>query len=129
MPSQKIEFLGLKIDSVRMKCQNLISNPRTALWKVTSFVGSLCSTAQAVLPSMLQQQIAAGRKNPSYQSEMYLNQDSIQELLWWFNNLEICNGKLIAPPTFKTVIQISPKRVKGRIVRNCQQWDSRLSRS
>ena len=36
---------------------------------------------------------------------MYLNQDSIQELQWWFNNLEICNGELIVSPTSKTVIQ------------------------
>ena len=64
---QKIEFLGLEIDSVRMtltlpqekvkklrlKCQKLISNPKTTLWVVTSLVGSLCSTAQAVLPAML----------------------------------------------------------------------------
>ena len=35
------------------------------------------------------------KKNPSYQSAMYLNQDSLQELQWWFNNQEICNGKLI----------------------------------
>ena len=36
---------------------------------------------------------------------MYLNQDSIQEFQWWFNNLEICNDKLFVSPTSKTVIQ------------------------
>ena len=36
---------------------------------------------------------------------MYLNQDSIQELQWWFNNLEIWNGKLIVSPTSQTLIQ------------------------
>ena len=64
---QKIEFLGLEIDSVRitltlpqekvkkfrLKCQNIISNLRTILLEVTSFLGSLCSTTQAVLPPML----------------------------------------------------------------------------
>ena len=99
---QKIEFLGLEIDSMRMtltlkqekvkklrlKCQKCISNPRTILWGATSLLGSLCSAAQAVLPAMVQirflqqQQIAAIRNNPSYQSAMYLNQDSIQELQW-----------------------------------------------
>ena len=64
-----------------------------------------------VLPGMLQvrflqeQQIADLRKNPSYQSAMYLNQDSLQELNWWFNNLEICNGKLIVSLISKTLIQ------------------------
>ena len=37
-------------------------------------------------------------------SVIYLNQDSIQELQWWFNNLEICNGRLIVSPTSKEVI-------------------------
>jgi len=36
---------------------------------------------------------------------MYLNQNSIRELLWWVNNLEICNGKLILSPTSKVIIQ------------------------
>ena len=53
VPLQKIEFLGLEIDSVRMaltlphekvkklrlKCQKLISNPRTTLWEVTCLLG------------------------------------------------------------------------------------------
>ena len=150
VPLQKIEFLGLEIDSVRMaltlpqekvkklrlKCQKLISNPRTTLWEMTSLLGSLCSTAQAVLPAMLQirflqqQQIVAIRNNYSYQSTMYLNQDSIQELQWWFNNLEICNGNLIVFPTSKTVIQSdASKKGRGRIVRKCQQGVIGLSRS
>jgi len=86
VPSPKLEFLGLEIDSVRLtltlpqekveklklKCQKLFSNPRTTLWEVTSLIGSLCSTARAVLPAMLQvrflqqQQTTAIRKNPSY---------------------------------------------------------------
>ena len=100
VPLQKIYFLYLEIDSVRirltlpqekvknlrLKCQELISNTGTTLRYVTSLLGSLCSTVQAVLPAMLQirflqqQQIRAIRNNLSYQSIMYLNQDSIQEL-------------------------------------------------
>ena len=100
VPLQKIYFLYLEIDSVRirltlpqekvknlrLKCQELISNTGTTLQYVTSLLGSLCSTVQAVLPAMLQikflqqQQIRAIRNNLSYQSIMYLNQDSIQEL-------------------------------------------------
>ena len=100
VPLQKIYFLYLEIDSVRirltlpqekvknlrLKCQELISNTGTTLQYVTSLLGSLCSTVQAVLPAMLQirflqqQQIRAIRNNLSYQSIMYLNQESIQEL-------------------------------------------------
>ena len=90
VPLQKIEFLGLKIDSTRMtltlpkekvkatriKCQTqmLFQTPITTLWEVISLVGSLCLTAQAVLPAILQikflqqQQIASLRNNPDYQS-------------------------------------------------------------
>ena len=85
---QKIDFLGLEIESMtmtltlpqekvkilRLKCQKILPNFRTSLWQVTSLVDSLCSAAKAVLPAMLQirylqqQKIAAIRKNPSYQS-------------------------------------------------------------
>ena len=93
VPLQKIEFLGLEIDSVRneklkLKCQKLISNPRMTLGKVTSLLGFLFSTKQGVLPATLQirflqqQQKGAIKNNFSYQSAMYLNQDSIQELQW-----------------------------------------------
>ena len=124
VPLQKIEFLGLEIESVRiiitlppeeikklrLKCQKLISNPRTTLRELTDLMHYFWSTADAVLPAMLQirflqqQQIAAIRNNPSYQIAMYLNQDSIQELQWWFNNLEICNGKLVVSPTSKGIV-------------------------
>ena len=124
VPLQKIEFLGLEIESVRiiitlppeeikklrLKCQKLISNPRTTLRELTDLMDYFWSTADAVLPAMLQirflqqQQIAAIRNNPSYQIAMYLNQDSVQELQWWFNNLEICNGKLVVSPTSKGIV-------------------------
>ena len=86
---------------MRLKYQKLISNLRATLWEVTSLLSPLCSAAQAVLPAMLQnrflqqQQMVAIRNNPFYRSTVYLNEDSIQELQWWFNNLDICNGKLI----------------------------------
>ena len=77
-----------------------------------------------------QQQIEAIRNNSSYQSVIHLNHDSIQELQWWFNNLEICNGRLIVSPTSKKVIQSDASK-KGwwRIIRKCQQVVSGLSRS
>ena len=119
-----------KSKKFRLKWQKLISNPRTTLWEVTSLLSSLCSTAQAVLPAMLQirflqqQQVAAIKNNPSYQSAMYLNQNSIQERQWWFNNLDICNGKLIMSPTSKTVIQsdASKKGAYCQSVSTGDQW-------
>lgn len=104
-----MEFLTLEIDSVKTtltlpevkgkklisKCKNLIATPKVTLFEVTSLIGTLCSTAQTVLPVLLQmiflqqQQTQALKANPSYQSTLYLNQDSLQELQWWVNNLEI----------------------------------------
>ena len=81
------------------------------------------STAQAVLPAMLQirffqqQQIAAISVS-SYQSAMYLNQCSIQELQWWFNNLQSFCGKLISP-TSKTVMQSDASKKGWRVY--CQK--------
>ena len=64
-PVQKIEFLGMEINSVTMtltlpqekvnkllqQCQEVLENPMISLWNLSSLIGSLCSTAQAVLPS------------------------------------------------------------------------------
>ena len=124
-PTQSLEFLTLEIDSVKTtltlpeakgkklisKCKNLIATPKVTLFEVTSLIGTLCSTAQTVLPVLLQmiflqqQQIQALKANPSYQSTLYLNQDSLQELQWWVNNLEIWNGKSVLTPASKTIIQ------------------------
>ena len=125
-----------KVEKLKLNCQKLISNLKITFWEVTSLLGSLCSTAQTVLPAMLQirflpqQKTAAVKNKSSYQSAMYQNQDSIQELKWWFNNLEICNGKLIVSTTSKTIIQSdASKKGWGHIVRKCQQRVSGLSRS
>ena len=75
-------------EKLKLKSQKLISNPRMTLGKVTSLLDFLFSTVQGVLPATLQirflqqQQKGAIKNNFSYQSAMYLNQDSIQELQW-----------------------------------------------
>ena len=77
----------------------------------SSLIGSLCSTAQAVMPAFLpirylqQQQVEYTKKQFSYHSIVHLNQNSIQELIWWVNNLEILNGKSILSPINRTIIQ------------------------
>ena len=77
----------------------------------SSLIGSLCSTAQAVMPAFLpirylqQQQVEYTKKQFSYHSIVHLNQNSIQELIWWVNNLEISNGKSILSPINRTIIQ------------------------
>ena len=43
-----------KIKSLTQKCRNLMENPKPTLWEITSLIGSLCSTTQAVMPAFLQ---------------------------------------------------------------------------
>ena len=84
-----------KVKSLTLKCRNLMENPKPTLWEITSLISSLCSTAQAVMPAFLQmrylqqQQVEYTKKQFPYHSIVQLNQNSIQELIWWVNNLEI----------------------------------------
>ena len=67
-PKQEIEFLGLKINSVNLeispaeekiqkvkaKCQNLLTEPETSILELTKVTGLLTSAIQLVLPPRLQ---------------------------------------------------------------------------
>ena len=98
-PVQKIEFLGLEIDSVAMKLslpqrkveeivqmsQNALNNKIT-LRELTQLIGKLTSTIQAILPAKLQIrflkqiQIKALRKSLAYQSLITLDLQAKEEL-------------------------------------------------
>ena len=124
-PIQLIEFLGLMIDSVtmtlslpeekvvnlRQKCQNLIQNPQTTVGEIASLIGSLCSTAQAVLPAFLQmryiqqQHISALKQSQNPQKSFFLNEDSIKELDWWVRDLKLSHGKAMITSGIRVVIQ------------------------
>ena len=124
-PTQLIEFLGLMIDSVtmsrslpkqkvvnlRQKCQNLIQSPQTTAGEVASLIGSLCSTAQAVLPAFLQmryiqqQHISVMKQSQNPQTPFCLNEDSIKELDWWVRNLELSNSRAMITSGVRVVIQ------------------------
>ena len=67
-PVQEIEYVGLKINSVSLdislteekiqkvktKCLNLLTEPETLILELTQVIGLLASTIQAVLPARLQ---------------------------------------------------------------------------
>ena len=98
-PCQKIEFLGMEIDSIKMTlsltpekvqkvvktCQNLLRSHSTTLLELTRVVGLLSSTIQAVEPAKIQlrflqqQQIVCLRKKMNYQSVITLNTKSRTE--------------------------------------------------
>ena len=52
-----------------------------------------------------QQQVEYTKKQFSYHSIVHLNQNPIQELVWWVNNLEISNGKSILSLKNQTTFQ------------------------
>ena len=106
--SKKIETEMLK---AYFKSQNDMGSDQPFRFCLLNSTGS--ATSYAKIRFLHQQQIAVIRNNPSYQSAMYLKQDSIQELQWWFNNIEICNGKLIVSPTSKAVIQLHASKKFG----------------
>ena len=88
-PVQEIEFLGLKTNSVnleislteekiqkvKIKRQNLLTEPETSILELTRVIGLLTSTIQAVLPARLQyrylqlQQISSLKESHSYQQK------------------------------------------------------------
>ena len=125
LPVQKIEFLGLLIDSramtlslpeekvldIQNRCTQLISNPQTLVIELTRLIGKLSFTAQAVLPGRLQhrylqlQQIEALRLTQSYQSKVVLNLQSLEELQWWKENLSLQNGRPLKIGQADLVIQ------------------------
>ena len=124
-PVQEIEFLGLKINSVNLeislteekiqkvktKCQNLLTEPETSILELTRVIGLLTSTIQAVLPARLQcrylqlQQISSLKESHSYQQKIVLNHQSKTELLWWITNLDLCNGRSLIQPPAQVLIQ------------------------
>ena len=106
VPVQKIEFLGLEIDTAEMKLflpqrkveeivqmsQNAMEGSLT-LRDLTKLLGKLTSTIQAILPAKLQIrflqqiQIQALRKNMTYESVITLDQQAKEELSWWITNM------------------------------------------
>ena len=111
-PVQKIEFLGLEVDSVAMKLslpqrkvekifqmsQNALNNKITSR-ELTQFIGKLTSTIQAILPTKLQIrflqqiQIKALRKSLAYESLITLDLQAMEELSWWMTNIKMYNGR------------------------------------
>ena len=79
--------------------------------EVTSLIGSLCSTAQAVLPAFLQmkyiqqQHISGMKRSQNPQILFCVNEDSIKELDWWVRNLELSNGRAMITSGIRVVIQ------------------------
>ena len=124
-PVQKIEFLGMTVDSltlclalprdkirgIRRECESLIANPMTTVRQLAHLIGRLSSSIQAVFPAPLyyrylqQTKIQALRSGGHYESQVVLNQEAIKELQWRAENLMAWNGRALAQPDPSIVIE------------------------
>ena len=69
------------------------------------------------------------KKQFPYNSIVHLNQNSIQELIWWANNLEISHGESILSPINKTIIQTDVyQKVGGILLENINRKSMDSSR-
>ena len=129
-PVQKIEFLGMTVDSltlclalprdkvrgIRRECESLIANPTTTVRQLAHLLGRLSSSIQAVFPAPLyyrylqQAKIQALRSGGHYESQVVLNQEAIEELQWWAENLMAWNGRALAQPDPSIIIESDASR-------------------
>lgn len=124
-PVQRIEFLGLSVDSVtlclalprdkvrsiRRECEGLIANPVATVRQLAHLLGRLSSSIHAVFPAPLyyrylqQAKIQALRSGGHYESQVFLNQEAIEELQWWAEHLMAWNGRALAHPDPSMIIE------------------------
>ena len=101
-PYQKIEFLGMVIDSMKMEislpqeklvklisqCKQVAESKEITIIGLTKLIGKLGSTAQAILPAQLQVrhcqrlQIQALKLSKCYHAKAHLDKDAKDELFW-----------------------------------------------
>ena len=87
---------------------------KVSILQLTKLIGLLSSTAQAVLPAQLQfrylQQIHVESlsRDPLYQHQVSLISSAKQELLWWVQNLKLCNGRCLVQCVRTSGSKISP---------------------
>ena len=147
-PSREMEYLGVLINSLQMTlflpeikvtkiikmCQKLTKAHLVTLRELSSLIGTLVSTAPAILPAPLQYRFLQHQVNlslakcPDYDKQIYLNPQSKTELQWWIHNLQAHNGRAIQilPPH---LILTSDAAKKGGWGASCQgestggQWN------
>ena len=106
-----LSFPAEKIGKIKDQCLRLYKTSKVTLLDLTKFIGTLSSTIHAVLPARLQfrflqqQQIISLKQSQSYLTLVKLTPMAKSELLWWANNLELCNGRLVIQPQAQVLIQ------------------------
>ena len=124
-PTQKIEFLGMVVDSVEMtlslpeekviarrkQCSEMLEREKVPLRELSKLVGRLSASMLAILPAPLQyrglqrQQIFELKEQGSYDHLVELTVEVKEEINWWLCNLDLYNGRSLITPPPQIVIQ------------------------
>ena len=119
IPTQKIQFLELLIDStqmlfilpetkttsIRKACQQLVNKQRPTIREVSRVLGLLEFSRPAVWSAPLhyrqlqELQISSLKRWSDYDQQILLTCPAKSDLLWWINNLHLLKGSRILPPT------------------------------
>ena len=133
-PNTKLEFWVVEINSVDVATylseekitditnlckKHLLQEENTTLRELTSLIGKLISTYQAVLPTTLHccssqmYQITKLRANLCYEDKINLNAASLEELKWWCHNLNLNKGRPTKIQNAKIIIQLDAAKLGG----------------
>jgi hypothetical protein len=143
IPSRRIEFLGVVVDSVAMTlslpetkvlsltnlCQKAQARPQIEALDLARVIGKLSATMPAVTHAMIQVRHlqmclrTSLQANPSYHTVLSLSDEARMELKWWEVNLSLLQGKplSITPPNM--IIQ-SDAATSGGWGARCQSWET-----
>ena len=103
-----------KLMKVTSQCLEMYKTEKVSILQLTKLIGLLSSTAQAVLPAQLQFrylqqiQVESLSRDPLYQHQVSLISNAKQELLWWVQNLKLCNGRCLVECVRTSGSKISP---------------------
>ena len=118
-PTSTLEFLGVIVDSgemtltlpkekllkVQNRCQEILENEKVTVRELSKLIRRLSSTAIAVLPApphyrhLQHQQIQKLIFHNSFEEKVEVSVEARKELLWWKENLTLCNSRsLISSP-------------------------------
>ena len=75
-------------------------------------------TEQLQFRYLQQIQVESLSRDPSYQHQVTLNFNAKQELLWWVQNLKLCNARCLVQPQAQMVIQTDISKTDCRA--SCQ---------
>lgn len=131
-PNQCIEYLGFTVDSRHMQvqlpqekvkkiqnnCKMMLSQGQTTVRQLAQIIGTLTSTAAAIMPGPLhyrhlqmQKRAALKANRQSYNASVHLSQEMRQDMEWWIHQLELNNGKKIISPNPDHVIETDASKI------------------